>query len=89
MFDSLFGGVSSEDINRSNQAHAINAIAIMIVMVDKGLVTDEELMAARVKATQYVDQEWARKREESEKEFDEKHPGLRKTLDSLLGPHVK
>ena len=85
MFELFGGGVTAEHVNQSNQVHAINHLTIMLVLVEKGLVTAEEVEAARTRATQFVDQEWARKREESEKKFDEQYPNIRKMFGQVLG----
>ncbi len=86
MFGDLFGGgVSAEDVNQSNQAHAVNFLTLTLVLVEKGIISADEIKKARVQATGFVDQEWAKKREQQEKEFDEKHPGLRKLFGQILG----
>jgi len=84
MFD-LFGGASATEVNEANQAHTAHNLMLVFVLLEKGIVTEEELESARVRAVQFVEQEWARKREESLKEFDEKHPGVRKMFGALMG----
>lgn len=86
MFGDLFGsGVTAEHVNAGNQAHEINSLALATVLVDKGIITIDELAKARVQATHVVEQAWARKKEEANKEFDENHPGLRKLFGDLAG----
>ena len=89
MLDELFGGVTAAQVDESNKAHAANAIAIVGVLVEKGICTQEEMQAAVIKATAMVDQAWAEKREAAEKEFDEKHPGLRDMFKRLWGDKVE
>lgn len=65
--------------------HAVNYLTLTLVLVEKGIITADEIEKARVQATHLVEQEWARKREDMEKEFDEAHPGLRQIFGKLLG----
>ena len=53
-----------DQINEANQAHAVNHATLMIVLMEKGIVSASELDAARAKATSLVDQEWAKRRDE-------------------------
>lgn len=57
----------AESSNNNDQIHAINHCTLLILLLRKGLVTEEELAEARVKATHIVDQEWTRKLEEGER----------------------
>ncbi len=84
MFD-LFGGVTAEHVNQSNQAHAVNHLTLLLLLVEKGIVTNEEVEVARAKAVQFVDQEWAKKRDEQEQEFDKQYPNIRKMFGQVLG----
>ena len=84
MFNDLFG-VTPAEINESNKAHAIFSATIVIALVEKGIITDDELEAARMKATHLIDQLFAAKREDAEKEFDEQHPGMRDLFKKLTG----
>lgn len=85
MFGDLFGGVTVECLNQSNQAHAINYLTLAIILIEKGIISEDEIEKTRVQATHLVEQEWARKREDADKEFDEKHPGLRQKFAKVLG----
>lgn len=90
MLDSMFGGgVSADLVNESNKAHAVNAVAIMDILISKGICTQEDINVALVKATALIDQAWAEKREAAEREFDEKHPGLRDMFKRLWGDKVE
>lgn len=82
--DGLFG-ITPEQINESNKAHAINYVAILIVLTDKGIISADEFVFAKVRATSIVDQEFAEKRENAEREFDEEHPGARDLLKAITG----
>lgn len=88
MFGDLFGGVTCEQINQANQAHAVNFMTLMLVLVERGIISTDELETAKARAEHLVEQEWARKREEAVKEFDEKHPGLRQLFGKVLGENV-
>lgn len=57
-----------DQINEANQAHAVNYATLMIALMEKGIVSASELDAARAKATSLVDQEWAKKRDEKDRE---------------------
>jgi ribosomal protein L16/L10AE len=81
MFGDLFGGVTAEQVNQSNQVHAVNYLTLTLVLIEKGIITADEIEKARVQATHFVEQEWARKR----KELDEAHPGLRQMFGKVLG----
>jgi hypothetical protein len=85
MWADLFGVASAETFNQSNQAHAVNYLTLVQLLIQKRIVSADEIADARIKATHFVEQEWARKREEQEREFDEKHPGLRKLLGQVSG----
>ena len=80
----MFGPTASE-INQANQAHAVNHITLLSLLLDKGIVTADEVAAAQIKATHIVEQEWARKKEEAAREFDEQFPGLKKICPMLFG----
>lgn len=56
----IFGNISGDDLDQSNQAHAVNCLAIALALVEKGILTMEELNHARAKATHMVEQEFAR-----------------------------
>jgi hypothetical protein len=57
-----------DQINEANQAHAVNYATLMIALMEKGIVSASELDAARAKATSLVDQEWANRRDERDRE---------------------
>ncbi len=85
MFGDLLGGVTASEVNESNQAHAVNYLTLTLLLIEKEIVTADELERARTQATHFVEQEWARKKEQASAEFDEKHPGVRKMFGSILG----
>ncbi len=72
-------------INESNQTHCVNYITIMIALLEKGIVSEEDLEKARIKATHIVDQEWAKKQEEAQKTLNALYPGLGKFLGKIFG----
>lgn len=83
MWSELFGVVTADVFNQSNQAHAVNYVALAHLLTDKGLISCEELEVARAKATHFVEQEFARKREEQKREYAEKHPELAKLVTQI------
>jgi len=67
-----------DNINEANQAHAVNFATLMIALMEKGVVSSDEMNAARAKATSLADQEFARKR-------DERNADILKSLRKALG----
>lgn len=61
MLISLLRDTASE-INQSNQAHAVNHLTLFLLLIEKGIITNEEAEQARIQATHIVEQEWARKK---------------------------
>lgn len=84
MFGDLFG-VTPSEINEANKAQAIVSASILIALTEKGVITNEELESAMMKATHLVDQLFAEKREKAEKEFDNQHPGARDLFKKITG----
>lgn len=60
-------GPSADQINQSNQAHAVNFLTLALALTHKGVLTVEELETARIQALHLVEQESARKRDEAAK----------------------
>ena len=56
----------AEKFNQANEGHAANYTAIVYLLIEKGLITEEEYEAARMVTIQQAEQEWARKRDEKE-----------------------
>lgn len=54
-----------DKMNEANQAHAVNYMAIVIALVNKGILTMDEYERAKVQATSLVEQEFAQKRDEA------------------------
>lgn len=84
MFGDLFS-VTPSQVNEANQAHAINHLALAMLLIEKGIITDDELDKARTQATHIVEQAWAEKRERAKEEFDEEHPGVRDMFQKITG----
>lgn len=84
MFD-LFG-VTPSQVNEALKVHSVNYATVILLLVEKGIVSDEEVVRARIQATHAVDQILAQKQEEVDAEFDEQHPGVRKLFGRILGP---
>ena len=72
-----------EQANEASRAHATNFATLMIALLEKGIISPEEMDAARVRATSLVDQEFARKRDEQRAELDQR---LAEQLSEILGP---
>ena len=74
-----------EQANEASRAHATNFATLMIALLEKGIISSEEMDAARVRATSLVDQEFARKRDEQRAELDKR---LAEQLSRILGPRM-
>ena len=62
------GKYSLPDYNVVTQLHAAAYGALIILLIDKGIVTREEYNRAYIQAQHVVSQEFARKRDEAQKE---------------------
>ena len=71
-----------EQANEASRAHATNFATLMIALLEKGIISSEEMDAARVRATSLVDQEFAIKRDEQRAELDQR---LAEQLSEILG----
>ena len=64
-------------------------LAIQLLLIEKGICTQEEFETSLIKANQVLDQVFQEKREEARKEIEEKYPGICKTfLGKALFPGV-
>jgi len=72
-----------EQANEARRAHTTNFATLMMALLEKGIISSEEMDAARVRATSLVDQELARKRDEHRAELDER---LAEQISRVLGP---
>lgn len=87
MFD-LFS-VSPQQLQETSTAHVANHLALLSLLVEKGVVTEEEYTAAHVRAVHMVDQLTAARRQEAEEEFDKEHPGVREQFGKIFGNHTQ
>jgi len=85
MFDDLFGGVSAAQLQECNQEHAANYCTLFELLVEKGIITEEEFYRERAKAVHTLEQSFAAKKEAAEKEYDEENPGMREIYRKVLG----
>ncbi len=65
-----------EQVYDSHIHHAIQYLALVLLLVEKGIITDDELDRSRARATQLVDQIVAQQKEEAKNEFKTQHPGV-------------
>ena len=87
--DLLGGGPTHSDLNESNSAHAINYLGLAIALIEKGIITDEEYEHGRIQAIGIVDEEFAKKRDDAQAEFDKENPDVRKTIERILGRNLE
>jgi hypothetical protein len=73
------------DTETSTKHLLVLASSLLYILLEKEIITVEDFRKARARATSEVDQVWARRKEEVDKEFDEKHPGVRKFWNTLFG----
>ena len=77
-------GIDHNQLNESNLNHAINYGALVIALIEKGVLTQKEYDRAHARATHIMEQAFAKNRDDAEKEIDEKHPGLRNFFDKMF-----
>jgi hypothetical protein len=70
-------GQLAEGIQEVNTVHCVNVATIMIALVEKGILSDDDLKAARMIAISLTDQEQARHRDEYQREE------MREALEAL------
>lgn len=56
-------GVTASQFNDANQQHLVNEVAVVRLLIDKGLITQAEYSRAHMRATAEVDQVYAAHRE--------------------------
>ena len=66
MFD-----IDPAKLNEANQTHAVAYGAILISLIDKGVLTQYEYDRAHARATQIMDQEFAKKRDDAGNQEEE------------------
>lgn len=84
MFEDIFGP-SIQQFQDSHVHHATNYLALALLLIEKGIITDDDLDRARTQATHIIDQVVAQKQEEAQKEFDAEHPGVREMFGKIFG----
>lgn len=85
MFD-LFGmGVGIERLSSSDKHHLIHYLSLVMVLIETGVIDEDELEVARARATSLVDQLWAEKQTEAKEKFDKEYPHVRRFLSKLFG----
>lgn len=57
-----------EAIRESNAGHNVNVVTVMIALLEKGVVSADDLLVARIAATSLCDQEQSRMRDEQQRE---------------------
>lgn len=58
--------------------HAINYTSLALLLIDKGITTEEELDRFRARATHMVDQIMAEAEKEVKEKFEKEYPALSK-----------
>ena len=60
--------VTHDQLQETHKTHCIYNMAIVKLLIDKGIITPDEIDRYRIKATSVIDQGWARRRDKSEEE---------------------
>ena len=87
MFDLLeetFGSSTTSQLRNAIYGNTASVAALSAILVRKGIMTEEEFTKARASALATADQLVAKVDEEAEKEFDEKHPGVRDFFKKIV-----
>lgn len=72
MFDPF--SVSHEYVDHVHLESCINSSAVLFLLIEKGIATEEEFLKMRLKVQPMVEQTFQKKREEQQKQFEEDHP---------------
>jgi hypothetical protein len=59
-----------QQFNEANEGHVANYVAIILALINKGVLTYEDYYAAKAQATHSAEQEFARKRDAIQSEDD-------------------
>jgi hypothetical protein len=81
--DSLFR-VKGSTAQEAHVSHAVNFLAVVLALLEKGIVTEDELDRAHARALQLMDKELAARGGLLTQELDERYPGVREFLDRIL-----
>jgi len=84
MFEDIFGP-STSGLREACKELNISMLTIATALLDKGLISGDDILAARPKAVHAVEQDLARADEEARKKLDERHPGLRELFGKIMG----
>lgn len=68
-------GPTREEVRSANEKQAAYSLALATILLEKGIMTNEEFNAAYDKAFQLLDQEWARMRDETTEAVREQEEG--------------
>lgn len=66
MMFNLFSGATASQVNEALAEHYVNYATVLILLIEKGIVTPEEVKLARIKAIHAVDQLRSSQQEQSE-----------------------
>lgn len=84
--------LDAKAFNEANKQHAIAYGALLITLIDKGVITQEEYDRTHAQATAIIDQEFARKRDDAEKDAsakqDEMESELKRLYPGMLGDAI-
>lgn len=84
MSDQYEGDVR-EIIDKSNIEHSTSILALITVLIDKGVFTEDEFVRQRVRSGANIDQIWQQKRDQQFKDLEDTDPKMAKILKFLMG----
>jgi len=76
-------GPDTKEIKRSMINTASYLTALSLLLIDKGIFTEDEFHKKLAEATHLMDQEVAKREEEVEKEMVEKFPFMKGVIDAF------
>jgi len=79
MFDGLFS-VDNERFENTSKHLAIYLSAVIQILVDKKIVTEEEFHEYKLIAEEVIEKQFSEAKEQRRKEFEEKYPKLSRAV---------
>lgn len=76
-------GVTRQELVDSHQHHAASILALASILIEKGIMTEEEFEARRMQCIHVVEQQVAANTEKADQEFREENPEAAKGFDVL------
>ena len=86
MFEELLGGgITRGEVREMGMSQAAGTLALVILLIERGIITEDDYQRARIRATSEVEQAAAAVSEDRRRAYDEEHPGVREMMARFLG----